>query len=184
MWRDVTCTGCHQACKYGAMQFDGALDWEQAYRIRYQESVEGAKRGNYTTRVRATRARILGLMHQTKKELWEDLVKQCPERLYPPPGEEGELDFDASDPEQAAEIAAAQALAMEYPITRQELELQLREEYISDPEEWEYRLAQEYRAELAYRKKHGAPRPLPQPEPIADVVAQEQSDEWGGFSPW
>ena len=184
MWKDQTCTGCHQACKYANMQFDGALGWDEAYRVRYKESVEGAKRGEYASRIRATRGRILGLMHQTKRELWDDLVKNCPERLYPPPGEDGMMDFDASDADQAAEVAAAQALAMEYPISRADLEAQLREEYISDPEEWEYRLAQEYRAELAYRRKYGKPRELPQPEPIAEVAAQEEGDPWGGFNPW
>jgi len=184
MWKDRTCTGCLQACRYGAMHFEGDLDWDDAYKIRFQESVEGAKKGNYSTRVRATRSRILGLMHQTKRELWEDLVKQCPERLYPPPGYKGRLDFDAGDAQEAAEVAASQATAMEYPISRAELEAQLMQEYISDPEEWESRLAEEYKAELAYRRKHGKPRQPPQPQPIAEIAAQDESAPWddGGWA--
>jgi hypothetical protein len=185
VWKDRTCTGCHQACRYGTIQFSGDLDWDEAYQIRFRESVEGAERGEYGYRVRATRGRILGLMHQQKREQWEELVKHCPERLYPPPGEKGALDFDSGDAAEAAEVAAAQAVAMEIPIKRAELEAQLGQAYASGEDEWEHMLAEEYRAELAYRKRHGAPRPLPQPEPIDEVVgAETERAPWGAGGYW
>ena len=123
-------------------------------------------------------------MHQNKREVWNELVEHCPERLYPPPGGDGPLDFDASDADQAAEVAAAQAVAMEYPITRAELEAQLTEVFPSDAEEWEDLLAAEYQAELAYRKQHGRPRTLaapPELQHLEPTGAPVPAEEEGGF---
>ena len=186
MWKDRTCTGCHQACRYGSMELNkGVMDWNEAYHIRFQESVQASKRGEYGKGVRATRARILGLMHQTKREQWEELVKQCPERIYPPPGEKGLLDFDASAPLEAAEVAAAQAGAMEVPVTRAQLEAQLGQRYARDADEWEAMLAEEYKLEMEHRRRYGVPRPPPQPEPIDEVVAAEPDpDPWGSGGYW
>lgn len=170
MWKYRTCSGCQQACQYGTVALEGTIGWNEAYQIRFKESQEQAKRGNYGTRARATRGRILGLMHEQKRQLWQDLMDNCPERLYPPPLDDGPLDFNAADPEEAAQVAAAQSVAMLYPITRGELEAQLAGRYVSDRDEWEALLAKEYSAELAYRKQYGRSRPVPQPEPIDEVL--------------
>ena len=185
MWKHRTCSGCQQACNYATVRLEGTIGWGESYQIRFKESQDAARRGEYGQRARATRGRILGLMHEQKRQLWQDLIENCPERLYPPPGGEGRLDFNAKDPEEAAEVAAAQALAMKYPISRAELEAQLAQEFTRDREEWEMLLAREYKAELEYRKQYGIPRPVPQPEPINELL-EEPGAPWDddGGSYW
>jgi hypothetical protein len=177
LWSGRRCTGCQQACRY-ADQDAGGLTYREARGIRFKEFNEARKRGEYGPRVRDTRARVLGLLHQTKRELWQELIANCPERIYPAPGEDGPLDYDARDPDDSAEVAAAQAAQMEFPISRGELEAQLSQVFPSDAEEWERMLAEQYKAELAYRRKHGAPRRPEQPEAVAEVQADLEPMPW------
>jgi hypothetical protein len=174
MLKDRTCTGCHQACNYGKMRF-GTITYEEADRVRFKESQDAAARGEYGRRARRTKprrdrkggaagSRILGLMHEDKLGEWEMLIKTCPERLYPPPGESGLWEADVSDPDQAAELAAAQAQAMEAPMTRGELFAQLGQEFPSDPDELEGMIVRAYREEKRIRELEGPPELLEQPD--------------------
>ena len=174
MWKDRQCTGCNQGCEYDKTSLQGTITYREAQGIRFKESKAAARRGEYGRRVRRTRARVLGLMHETKRDIWLELITQCPERIYPPPGEDGPLDFDSKNPDEAAEVAAAQAVAMQTPISRAELEAQLTEVFPSDRDEWEQLLANEYRAEMAYRKKNGIPRPVPQPDPVSELAPWDE----------
>ncbi len=131
--------------------------------MRYKQSVEQARRGNYGRRARATQGRILGAMHEDKRDQWDILIKTCPERLYPPPGEPGLWEADVSQPEEAAELAAAGAQSMEAPLTRGELFAQLGQEFPSDPDELEGMIVRAYRAQKAIRKEEGPPELLEQP---------------------
>ena len=169
MWKDRTCTGCHQACTYGKMRFD-TLDWEESYRMRYKQSVDEARRGNYGRRARATQGRILGAMHEDKRDQWEILIKTCPERLYPPPGESGLWEADVSQPEEAAELAAAQAQAMDAPLTRGELFEQLGQEFPSDPDELEGMIVRAYREQKRIRKLEGPTTLIDQPITDPDYI--------------
>ncbi len=68
-WKDRTCTGCQQACRYGSTDLQGVLSWREARGIRFDEFQKARRRGEYGRGVRDTRARVLGLMHQQKAEL-------------------------------------------------------------------------------------------------------------------
>ncbi len=62
---------------YTAFRAPGQLDWNEAQQLQWQRSKRNAARGDYSTP--ATRAAILGKMHEIKLEGWEEHQRLCGE---------------------------------------------------------------------------------------------------------
>ena len=84
MWRNTVCTGCEERCRYRDLK-GVSLSWWDAYEAKFAESVRAVEESNdYSHPVR--RAGVLGLMHQSKREFWDQKIETCSLRVYYPHG--------------------------------------------------------------------------------------------------
>jgi hypothetical protein len=72
-----TCAYCDGT--YGEFQPD-VLSWDEAYYQVFAESVEAAKRGDYSKP--ADRRAVLGRLHEAKLAAWEERCRLCEEQYF------------------------------------------------------------------------------------------------------
>lgn len=73
-WRHVVCDGCEHRCRYRDFRAGGPSFREVYAYLRGEIAREGSR---YRFKRRGT---VLGLMHQHKRALWEEMVGSCPDR--------------------------------------------------------------------------------------------------------
>lgn len=71
-WRNVVCEGCFRRCRYRDFKVFDRNAFTETVKSLWKETDDSSQ---WKYRRRGT---VLGIMHQTKRELWEQFTGMCP----------------------------------------------------------------------------------------------------------